>query len=121
MNELSISIYPKGNQMACLVLKNDNRPYRINFLWQYLRLTAELEDAYRQISTKVIYKRCLELLDRHNKKWIMLLSIAGKNANLVLWFISSDQRHQQSKFAWHGTVAAFRRAVRGMLKRLRFH
>lgn len=116
---LLISIYPKNEHVACLVLKKENQLYRINFLWQYVRLVLELEDACRSAVPGFDFKKCLNLFDRHNRKWVMLLSFAGRSANLVLWFVSGEQGHQQPNFSWHGTVAAFRRAVCGMLKRLR--
>lgn len=113
--QLIISIYPRNRQIACLVLKQEDRPYRINFLWQYVRLVVELENAAKQSGD---YKTCLELFDKRDNKWAMLLSIAGRTANLVLWFISLEDRHQSPKFSWSGTAGAFRRAVRGMLLRL---
>jgi hypothetical protein len=109
--KLLLSLYPKANQTACLMLKNEMATYRINHLWQYPKFVAKLEGICSGIGRGLYFKECIDLFDKKKNHWIMLLSFSSLDANLVLWLNSREQRHQKPKFSWFGTVATFKSAL----------
>jgi len=118
MNRLSLSIYPRRNGTACLMLKDALHLYRINHLFNYQYFTSQLEAICSRLGKGLYHKECLDIFDKKNRHWVLLCSCADRKAALALWFVSSEAMHMHAKFNWSGAVSVLTEAVRRLVQRL---
>jgi hypothetical protein len=116
-DDLTLFMYPKNADVACLVIKNETELFRENHLFNYALLADNLERICAKIDRDHIVNDCLSFCDKRGYEYFMVCAFDGVNASLVI-SRKISRRKKNPALNWKGTVAVFINAVHEMLRRL---
>jgi len=115
-NTLTVLLYPKNADVACMVLKSEEGFLRENHLFNYSKFVGDLEAMVVKLSLGVSFNDHLTICDKRNNAYSWVCSFTATEASLVV--ASKVGRVKRRAFKWNGPVSGFVNAVNEMTAKL---
>jgi len=116
-NTLTVLLYPKNADVACMVLKSEEGFLRENHLFNYSRFVGDLEAMVAKLALGVPFNDHLTICDKKNNAYSWVCSFTTTVASLVV-LPKSGRVKGRASFKWNGPVSDFVNAVTEMTAKL---
>jgi len=114
---LTLLLYPKNADVACLVLKCDGGFLRENHLFNYPKFMSQLETMVARLAVGERFNEQLTICDKRNNAYSWICSFNATEASLVV-LPKSGRVKGRASFKWNGPVSDFVNAVNEMTAKL---
>lgn len=114
---LSLEVYLRAKDTACVIFRTDSHFYRINRLQLPVVVIKQLQDLCLLIGPGKTYKDCIALRDKKRELYLVC-NFVDSSASIALWLVFPQDNNAGPKFNWDGTTNAFSRACYNMGKML---
>ncbi|HKG05998.1 MAG TPA: hypothetical protein VKB19_06055 [Pedobacter sp.] len=114
---LTILLYPKNNNTACMTIKNGTNQERINHLWNYREFVGTLESYIRLMGTGNTGQESMDLFDKRHNKWVLVFCYGYADCRVIIWRKKVDHTRNPD-FIWVGPCGEFKRSVADLIKLL---